>query len=131
MEKAMKEIIQTPHAPAAVGPYSQGIKVTCETTIYCSGQIALDPQSGKLTGVTAAEQAEQVLINIHSILLAGGADMKNVVKTKIFFTNIADFTSVNEVYAKYFTLDMPARVTVEVGRLPKEAKIMIEAVAVI
>lgn len=127
----MKEIIQTPHAPAAVGPYSQGVKTSCGIMIFCSGQIALEPQGGKLTGITASEQAEQILKNIQSILLAGGAEMKNVVKTTIYLTNITDFASVNEVYAKYFTLDMPARATVEVSRLPKEAKVMIEALAVI
>ncbi len=131
MEKTMKEIIRTSQAPAAIGPYSQAVKVTCGTIIFCSGQIALDAQGGKIMGFTAGEQTEQALKNIQSILLAGGADMKNVVKTTIFLTNINDFAAVNDVYAKYFTMDMPARATVEVSRLPKEAKVMIEAVAVL
>jgi len=127
----MKEIIQTAKAPGAVGPYSQGVKISGGALIFCSGQIALDPQSGKLIGITAAEQTDQTLKNIQSILNAAGADMKNVVKTTIFLTNINDFASVNEVYAKYFTMDMPARATVEVSKLPREAKIEIEIIAVV
>ncbi len=127
----MKEMIKTEGAPAAVGPYSQGIKVPCGTMIFCSGQIALDPKEGKIVGVTSAEQAEQVLKNIQAILAAAGAEMKNVVKTTIFMTNLKEFAAVNAVYAKYFTLDMPARATVEVPNLPRDAKIEIDAIAVI
>jgi 2-iminobutanoate/2-iminopropanoate deaminase len=99
--------------------------------IYCSGQIPLDPKEGKIIGITAAEQAEQVLKNVQAILLAAGAEMKHVVKTTIFLTSMNDFGAVNEVYGKYFTFDMPARATVEVSRLPKDVKVEIEAIAMV
>lgn len=127
----MKEVIKTLGAPAAIGPYSQAIKIPCGTMIFCSGQIPLDPKEGKIIGITAAEQAEQVLKNIQAILLAAGAEMKHVVKTTIFLTSMNDFTAVNEVYGKYFTFDMPARATVEVSRLPKDVKVEIEAIAMV
>ncbi len=127
----MKEVIKTSGAPAAIGPYSQAIKIPCGTMIFCSGQIPLDPKEGKIIGITAAEQAEQVLKNIQAILLAAGAEMKHVVKTTIFLTSMNDFAAVNEVYGKYFTFDMPARATVEVARLPKDVKVEIEAIAMV
>lgn len=127
----MKEVIKTSGAPAAIGPYSQAIKIPCGTMIFCSGQIPLDPKEGKIIGITAAEQAEQVLKNIQAILLAAGAEMKHVVKTTIYLTSMNDFAAVNEVYGKYFTIDMPARATVEVSRLPKDVKVEIEAIAMV
>jgi 2-iminobutanoate/2-iminopropanoate deaminase len=127
----MKQIIQTDTAPVAVGPYSQAVKVTCGTMIFCSGQIALDPKSGQLAGDNVAGQAEQVLKNIQAVLKAAGAEMKNVVKTTIYLTDMNDFAAVNETYGRFFTSEMPARAAVQVGRLPKEARIMIEAVAVV
>ncbi|MEP0829434.1 MAG: RidA family protein [bacterium] len=127
----MKEVIKTSGAPAAIGPYSQAIKIPCGTMIFCSGQIPLDPKEGKIIGITAAEQAEQVLKNIQAILLAAGAEMKHVVKTTIYLTSMNDFAAVNEVYGKYFTFDMPARATVEVPRLPKDVKVEIEAIAMV
>ena len=127
----MKELIKTSAAPAAIGPYSQAIKVPCGTMIFCSGQIPLDPKDGKIIGITSAEQTEQVLKNIQAILLAAGAEMKHVVKTTIFLTSLNDFPAVNAAYAKYFSLDLPARATVEVSRLPKDVKVEIEAIAMI
>ncbi len=127
----MKELITTTDAPAAVGPYSQAIKVTCGTMIFCSGQIPRDPQSGKIIGATAAEQADQVLKNLSAVLHAAGAELKHVVKTTVFLTSMGDFTAVNEVYARYFTLELPARAAFEVVRLPKDVKVEIEAVAMI
>jgi 2-iminobutanoate/2-iminopropanoate deaminase len=127
----VKEVIKTSGAPAAIGPYSQAIKIPCGTMIFCSGQIPLDPKEGKIIGITAAEQAEQVLKNIQAILLAAGAEMKHVVKTTIYLTSMNDFAAVNEVYGKYFTFDMPARATVEVPRLPKDVKVEIEAIAMV
>ena len=127
----MKELIKTSAAPAAIGPYSQAIKVPCGTMIFCSGQIPLDPTDGKIIGITSAEQTEQVLKNIQAILLAAGAEMKHVVKTTIFLTSLNDFPAVNAAYAKYFSLDLPARATVEVSRLPKDVKVEIEAIAMI
>ncbi len=127
----MKEIIKTDKAPAAVGPYSQAVKTSIGKMIFCSGQIPLDPKEGKIIGLTTAEQAEQALKNLQAVLIAAGAEMKHVVKTTIYLTNMNDFAAVNEVYAKYFTLDMPARATIEAARLPKDVKIQIEAIAVI
>ncbi|MFH2035055.1 MAG: RidA family protein [Candidatus Zixiibacteriota bacterium] len=127
----MREYIQTKHAPAAIGPYSQGIKSEIGKIIFCSGQIPLDPESGKIIGQLTAEQAEQCLKNIQAILVAGGADLKDVIKVTIYIINMADFQSVNEIYAKYFTTFLPARAVVEVSRLPKDVKIMIDATAVI
>ncbi len=127
----MKELINTDKAPAAVGPYSQAIKVDAGKMIFCSGQIPLDPISGKIMGASAGEQAEQVLKNLSAVLHAAGAELKNVVKANIYLTSMADFQAVNDVYARYFTLDLPARACVEVARLPKDVKVEIEAIAVI
>ncbi len=127
----MKEVIKTSGAPAAIGPYSQGIKVACGKIIFCSGQIALNPVDGKLMGNTAADQTDQVLKNIKAIFQAAGADMTNVVKTTIFLTDLNDFGAVNDVYARYFTAEMPARATVQAAKLPKDAKVEIDAIAVV
>jgi 2-iminobutanoate/2-iminopropanoate deaminase len=127
----MKEIIKTENAPAAVGPYSQGVKIKGGNLIFCSGQIALDPKTGQIVGQTAAEQAEQVLKNLTAVLAAGGAGPANIVKTTIYIVDMGEFAAVNEVYGRFFKSEMPARATVEVRRLPKDAKIQIEAIAVI
>ena len=127
----MKEIISTDKAPKAVGPYSQAIKVTAGTMIFCSGQIPLDPESGKIIGTTAADQAEQVLKNLSVVLHEAGADLKHVVKANVYLTSMSDFQAVNEVYARYFTIELPARAAVEVSRLPKDVKVEIEAIAII
>ncbi len=127
----MKEIIKTDNAPAAVGPYSQAVKVSCGTMVFCSGQISLDPESGKLIGNAAAEQFEQCLKNLQAVLHAAGAELKHVVKTTVFLTDMGYFVPVNEVYARYFTIDLPARAAIEVARLPKDAKVAIEAIAMI
>ncbi len=127
----MKELINTDKAPAAVGPYSQAVKVDAGKMIFCSGQIPLDPASGKIMGASAGEQAEQVLKNLSAVLHAAGAELKNVVKANIYLTSMADFQAVNDAYARYFTLDLPARACVEVTRLPKDVKVEIEAIAII
>ncbi|MEW5922884.1 MAG: RidA family protein [Candidatus Zixiibacteriota bacterium] len=127
----MKEIIKTDKAPAAVGPYSQAIKVKAGHLIFCSGQIPLDPKTGNIVGETAPEQAEQVIKNLKAVLAAAGADLTNVVKTNVYLTSMDDFATVNEVYARHFTTQLPARAAVEVGRLPKGVKVEIEAVAVV
>jgi 2-iminobutanoate/2-iminopropanoate deaminase len=127
----MREYIQTDDAPEAIGPYSQAIKTECGKMIFCSGQIPLDPQSGKIVGQLTIEQAEQCMKNIQAILIASGAELKDVVKTTVYLTNMSDFAGVNDIYAKYFTTFLPARAAVEVSRLPKDVKIMIDAIAVI
>ena len=127
----MKEVISTNSAPAAVGPYSQAIKVTPGTMIFCSGQIPLDPKTGEIVGQTAPEQAEQAIANLKAVLVAGGADLTNVVKTTVFLADMNDFVAVNEVYAEHFTGELPARAAFEVSRLPKDVKVEIQAIAVI
>lgn len=127
----MKEIIRTDKAPAAIGPYSQAIRVEPTAFIYCSGQIPLSPKTGEIVGKTAAEQCKQVMDNIAGLLKEAGADLSNIVKTTIFLTDLGDFGPVNEMYSTYFDINPPARSTVEVSKLPKGVKIEIEAIAVV
>ena len=127
----MKEIIVTDKAPAAIGPYSQALKISGESMIFCSMQIPLDPNQDRIIGATAAEQLDQCLKNLQAILTASGAELKHVVKTTLYLINMADFMSVNETYGKYFTMDKPARAAIEISKLPKEAKVAIEAIAII
>ncbi|MBQ4436758.1 MAG: RidA family protein [Clostridia bacterium] len=120
------EKIYTEQAPAAVGPYSQATVVN--GMVYTSGQIALDPETGKLVGETIEEQAEQVMKNLAAVLEAAGTKPENAVKTLCFLTDMADFAAFNEVYARYFT-GKPARSCVEVRALPKGAICEVEVVA--
>lgn len=120
------EVIHTEHAPAALGPYSQAIKAG--NFLYLSGQIGIDPATGKLAGDTAAEQAERIGKNIEAILAAAGLSMENVVKTTCFLADIGDFAAFNAVYAKYF-VSKPARSCVAVKDLPAGALCEIEAIA--
>ena len=122
----MKTVISTDKAPAAIGPYSQAIK--CGSMVYVSGQLPLDPATGKFPESTP-DQARQSLTNIKSILEAAGTSLDKVVRVGIFMTDLADFKPVNEVYATFFTENCPARSTVQVAALPLSAKIEIEAVA--
>ncbi|MDZ4723587.1 MAG: RidA family protein [candidate division Zixibacteria bacterium] len=125
----MREIIHTENAPKAIGPYSQAVKISCGTMIFCAGQTPLDPKTMVLVGETAAEQCKQVMANIQAVLKAAGADFSNVVKTTIFLKDMNDFASVNEVYGGYFSAPPPARSTVEVSRLPKDCRVEIEVIA--
>ncbi len=125
----MAESINTSKAPAAVGPYSQAVKVQCSSLVFCSGQVALDPAKGELVGETAAEQCQQAMNNLGEVLKAAGADFSKVVKTTIFLIDMGDFKAVNEVYASYFESDPPARATFQVAGLPLGASVEIEAVA--
>ncbi|MCI0331366.1 MAG: RidA family protein [candidate division Zixibacteria bacterium] len=127
----MKEVIKTAEAPAAIGPYSQGIAAPCGKIIFIAGQIAINPKSGELVNGGIVEQTKQVLENIKAILTVSGAKMEDVVKTTVFLPSLDDFTLMNETYARYFPANPPARSTVEVGRLPRGAKVEIEAVAVL
>ena len=124
----MKKIISTTDAPAAVGPYSQAVRVG--STIYCAGQIPLDPRSGQIVSGGIDAQTRRVLDNITAVLKAEGLTFDNIVKTTIFLTNLADFQTVNEIYASYFNQQPPARSTVQVPALPKGANIEIEVIAV-
>jgi len=122
-----KRIIETDEAPAAIGPYSQGVVV--DGWVFTSGQVALDPATGKLQGSDAATQADRALRNIEAILEAAGAGLHRVVRVTVYLTNMDDFTAVNKVYAEHFGEAFPARVTVEVSRLPLGALVEIDAIA--
>lgn len=122
----MKKIITTPDAPAAIGPYSQAIEVN--GMIFTSGVIPIIPSTGELVEGGIEAQAEQAIRNLSALIQASGADIKNTVKTTVFIKNMDDFATVNEIYAKYFTTDFPARSCVEVARLPKDVLIEIEAI---
>lgn len=124
----IKEIIETSHAPAPVGPYSQAVKAT-GSMLYISGQIALDTK-GNIVGETVEEQTHKVIENIKSILLSQGLSLNNVVKTTVLMTDLGKFTEMNEIYNTYFSDSKPARATYEVSRLPKDVVIEIEAIAV-
>jgi 2-iminobutanoate/2-iminopropanoate deaminase len=123
----MKDVVLTNHAPKPVGPYSQAIK--SNGFLFISGQIALDPASGEFVGVTVQQQTERVLQNLKAILEAGGVSLNHVVKTTVFLKDMNDFAAMNEVYARFFTVAPPARSTVQVVRLPKDALVEIEVVA--
>ena len=120
--------IETSVAPAAIGPYSQGIKIG--NVVYCSGQIPVDPATGTVAGTAIAEQAEQSCKNVGAVLAAGGASYEQVVKTTCFLADMGDFAAFNEVYAKYFT-SKPARSCVAVKTLPKNVKCEVELIAVV
>ena len=124
-----KKVIQTEKAPKAIGPYSQAIQA--ENFLFLSGQIPLDPKTGELVKGDIREQTKQVLENIKGILESQKLGMENVVKSTIFLKDIANFNQVNEVYATYFPSSPPARSTVEVAKLPRDADIEIEAIALI
>ncbi len=125
----VKKSTFTQKAPAPVGPYSQAISVTAEELIFVSGQIPLDPKSGKLVKGDIKLQAQQVLENIKAVLEAAGSNLDSVVKTTIFLKDIEDFPAVNEIYKSYFVNSPPARSTVEVSGLPKDVGIEIECIA--
>jgi len=123
----MLKYVETKKAPAAIGPYSQGIIVN--GMAFFSGQIPLSPETGEVIGTTIEEQTEQVMKNIQGLLESQNASFTDVVKTTCFLADMSDFAAFNEVYAKYFEEPYPARSCVEVARLPKDVAIEIEAVA--
>ena len=124
-----REPVKTSSAPAALGPYSQAIKVG--EFVYTSGQVAIDPATGEFIGGGIAEQTERVLQNVSAVLEAAGSSLDQVVKTLVFLADMNDFAAMNEVYGKFFTGAPPARSTVQAARLPKDALVEIEAVALI
>lgn len=125
----MKEIISTDKAPGAIGPYSQAIKAG--GLLYCSGQIPIDPSTGEFVEGGVTEQTEQVFKNLIAVLEAGGTGLEGVVKTTVFLADMNDFAAMNEVYAKYFNSNKPARATVQAARLPRDAKVEIECIAAV
>ncbi len=123
----MKKIIQTDKAPAAIGPYSQC--VVCHSYVFTAGQIPLDTETGNITGKNVAEQTAQVMENLKAVLTAAGTSLENIIKTTVYLTKSEDFPAMNEVYGLYFTTNFPARTTIFVNALPKNALVEIEAVA--
>ena len=125
----MNKALHTDSAPAAIGPYSQAVQAG--STIYVSGQIPIDPSTGAFAGEDIKTQTRQSLTNIRNILASAGAGMKDVVKVTVLLKDIADFAAMNEVYAEFFAEPYPARAAFQVAALPKDARVEIEAVAVI
>ena len=123
----MSEIINTSHAPAAIGPYSQAIR--SNGFVFLSGQIPLDPATGTIVSGPVAAQTARVFENLRGVLEAAGLSLADVVKTTVFLKNMADFTEMNEVYARYFGIHRPARSTVEAARLPRDVQVEIDAIA--
>jgi len=123
----MKQVILTEKGPKPIGPYSQAIRAS--GFLYVSGQVALDPQTGEMTGTDIRQQTERTLENVKGILEAAGVNLGHVVKTTVFLKDMNEFAPMNEVYAKYFTAAPPARSTVQVSRLPKDALVEIEVIA--
>ena len=124
----MKEAVHTDRAPNPIGPYSQGIRAN--GFIFLAGQVALDPKSGELISGDVRQQTERTLENLKGVLEAAGANLNHVVKVTIFLKNMSDFAGMNEIYARYFPKLPPARSTVEAARLPKDALVEIELIAV-
>ena len=122
-----REVVATTQAPGAVGPYSQA--VIAGSMVFTAGQIALDPVTGQLVGDEIRVQTERVLQNLQAVLEAAGSSLAQVVKTTVFLQDMDDFATMNQVYARFFSSSPPARSTVEVGRLPLDALVEIEAIA--
>lgn len=123
----MMETISTDKAPGAIGPYSQAIKAG--GMIFCSGQIPIDVATGEFVSTDVAGQTEQVLKNLSAVLEAAGSSLKNVVKTTVFLADMNDFGAMNEVYGQYFDASKPARATVQAARLPRDARVEIDCIA--
>jgi len=122
-----RETVGTAGAPAAIGPYSQAIRAG--DFLFCSGQIPLDPSTGKMVEGGIGVQTERVLRNLEAVLAAGGGSLASVVKTTVYLADLGDFPAMNAVYGKFFPQDPPARATVEVSKLPAGARVEIDAVA--
>src|SRR2546421_1838521 len=123
----MKKIISTTEAPAAIGPSPQAVRTGA--MIFCAGQVPLDPKTGQIVSEDISEQTRRVLDNLTAVLKAEGLTMSNIVKTTVFLADFGDFPKMNEVYGTYFTDQPPARSTVGVSTLPKNARVEIEAIA--
>lgn len=123
----MKQIINTSHAPAPIGPYSQAVKAG--NTLYVSGQVAINPSTGDLVLDSIPTETKQVMENLKAVLTEGGASFDNIVMTTIFLSDMAHFAAVNEVYGAYFTANFPARATVAVKTLPKNVNVEISVIA--
>lgn len=122
------DIIATDRAPGAIGPYSQAVRAG--NLVFASGQIPIDPATGQFVAGGIAEQTEQVLRNLTAVFESAGLTLKHVIKTTVFLADMDDFTAMNEVYGRFFVERPPARATVEAARLPRDAMVEIEAIAV-
>ncbi len=122
-----KKIISTKNAPQAIGPYSQAIQYN--NLLFVSGQIPIEPETGQIIIGSVKEQATKVLENLKNILIASGSSLNNVLRTTIYLTNLEDYSTVNEVYALFFSDSQPARSTIQVSRLPMDVQIEIDAIA--
>ncbi len=125
----MKDIIATDRAPQAIGPYSQAVRAG--SLVFASGQITINPATGEFVAGGIAEQTEQVLRNLSAVFEAAGLSLNQVVKTTVFLVDMDDFTVMNEVYGRFFGQQPPARATVQAARLPRDARVEIEAIAVV
>ncbi len=123
----MKQIVKTGLAPQAIGPYSQAVKAG--GFVFASGQIPIDPKTGEFVSGGITEQTRQVMKNLSAVLEAAGSDLQLVVKTTVFLADMTEFTAMNEVYGTFFSDEPPARATVQAARLPRDARVEIEAVA--
>ena len=123
----MRQAVSTPSAPAAIGPYSQGIRAGA--LLFVSGQIPLDPETATMVEGDVAVQTHRVLRNLAAILEAAGSSFDRVVRTTVYLADMNDFAAMNDVYASYFTSPAPARSTIQAARLPKDARVEIDAVA--
>lgn len=121
------ETISSESAPGAIGPYSQAVRAG--NLLFCSGQIPIDPETGEFVSDDVTEQTEQVIKNLSAVLEAGGSSLEAVVKTTVFLADMEDFAKMNEVYARFFSGNKPARATVQAARLPKDARVEIEVIA--
>jgi 2-iminobutanoate/2-iminopropanoate deaminase len=126
-QASTKEIISTTDAPKAIGPYSQAVKVG--NTLYCSGQIALDPETGQLVTENIEAETRQVLKNLGAVLKSGGMDYNNVVRATVYMTDIENYRRINAVYSEFFSESKPARAAVQVARLPAGANVEISCIA--
>jgi 2-iminobutanoate/2-iminopropanoate deaminase len=125
----VKESVQTENAPKAIGPYSQAIKAN--GMLFASGQVPIDPATGEIIIGTIGEQTERVFRNLQAVLEAAGTSFDKVVKTTVFLADLKDFAEMNQAYAKFFAEAPPARSTVEVSRLPKDARVEIDLIALL
>ena len=125
----MRDAVLTDRGPKPIGPYSQAIRAN--GFLYVSGQVALDPKTGEMTGADIRQQTERTLENVKGIVEAAGSKLSHIIKTTVFLKDMNDFAAMNEVYGKYFTLAPPARSTVQVSRLPKDALVEIEVIAIL
>lgn len=123
----MKDVVLTARGPKPIGPYSQAVR--SNGFVFVSGQVALDPKTGEFVGTDVRQQTERVMENLKGILEASGVSLNHVVKTTVFLQDMNDFAAMNEVYGRYFSAAPPARSTVQVGRLPKDALVEIDVIA--